>query len=69
MSSKHPIKAYREAHGLTQAQFAARVGTTQAVISEIEGGSRFPSGDMAFRIEDATGIPARSIVRRKQEAA
>lgn len=69
MSIEHPIRTYRRAHSLTQAEFAAPVGTTQAVISAIESFQRFPSADLAFRIEDKYGIPARSIVRRKQEAA
>lgn len=50
------VKRARATAGLTQAQLAARAGTTQAVIARIEGGKSFtPSLDLLDRIARALG--------------
>ena len=47
----------RKTNGLTQAELAKKVKTTQPVIARLESGkdSRVPSLDLLMRIADATG--------------
>lgn len=58
------IEARTEA-GLTQAEVAKRMGTTQSVIARIEGGSRLPS--MKSVIRYATAIGARPVLQLLRE--
>lgn len=53
---KHPIKQYREAHGLTQAELAAQVGASQGFIAQVEGGTKGLSARSAAAWGDALGI-------------
>ncbi len=46
----------REA-GLTQAQLAGRLGTTQAAVSKIETGRTLPGLDLLARLAEVTGAP------------
>src|SRR4051812_42113407 len=55
MDSATLIRTARRRHGLTQAQLAARVGTSQPVISAYEHGSRDPSTATLRRIVAGTG--------------
>jgi transcriptional regulator with XRE-family HTH domain len=43
--------------GLTQAELAERIGTTQAAISKIETGRTLPGLELLERVAEATGIP------------
>lgn len=45
----------RTAAGLTQAELARRMGTTQPTIARIEGGGRMPTMDMLERLATAFG--------------
>jgi DNA-binding XRE family transcriptional regulator len=45
--------------GLTQAELARRMGTTQSSIARIEGGGSLPTLDMLARLAHATGSPLR----------
>jgi len=50
------VKRARTAAGLTQAQLAARAGTTQPVIARVEGGNAFTASvDRLDRIARALG--------------
>jgi transcriptional regulator with XRE-family HTH domain len=49
-------RSRREA-GLTQAEVAARMGTTQAAISRIEAGRRLPNVSVVDRYAQAIGRP------------
>jgi DNA-binding XRE family transcriptional regulator len=49
------VIAARIQQGLTQAELAARVGTSQANISKLEHGGLNPSLEMAQRIADGLG--------------
>lgn len=50
------VKRARTVAGLTQAQLAARAGTTQAVIARIEGGKAFTASlDLLDRVARALG--------------
>jgi len=52
--------------GLTQAEVAKRMGTTQSAIARIEGGSQLPS--MKSVIRYATAIGARPVLQLVREA-
>jgi transcriptional regulator with XRE-family HTH domain len=54
----HPLKAYREANGLTLEALAARVGVSAPTISRIETGENLPSMALLGRLKAATGISA-----------
>jgi len=45
----------RAAAGLTQAEVAKRMGTTQSVVARIEGGSQLPSMKSVIRYATAVG--------------
>ena len=47
--------AARAHAGLTQAQLAARMGTTQSAIARLESGGRLPSMKTLIRYAEATG--------------
>lgn len=49
------VAQIRGAHGLTQAEFAARVGTTQSVIGRVESGRHAPNLRLLDRIATAFG--------------
>ncbi|MEG3639283.1 helix-turn-helix domain-containing protein [Magnetococcus sp. PR-3] len=42
--------------GLTQAEVAERMGTTQSVVARLEGGKTMPSMKTLFRYAKATGM-------------
>ena len=47
--------AARARAGLTQAEVAKRMGTTQSAVARIEGGKRLPSIKTLLRYAEATG--------------
>ncbi|MEU4153898.1 helix-turn-helix transcriptional regulator [Streptomyces sp. NPDC026659] len=49
------LKSLRELAGLTQEEFAKRVGYSVAYIAKIEQGKRFPPTDLPGRTEEALG--------------
>ena len=51
------LAAYLKATKTTQAEFAARVGTTQQHISRIVGGVVTPSYGLAVRISQVARVP------------
>ena len=57
----HELVAARARAGLTQADVAARMGTTQSVIARLEGGKRQPSMRTVQRYANAIGC--RAVVR------
>lgn len=52
------LKALREESGLTQEEFATRVGYSVAYIAKIEQGKRFPPGDLPARADEVLGAVA-----------
>ncbi len=50
--------AARVRAGLTQAELADRMGTTQSAVARIEGGKRLPSVKTLLRYAEATGCRA-----------
>lgn len=53
---RRALAAARRAAGLTQADLAARLGTTQSAIARLEGGGAAPSITTLSRLADALGI-------------
>ena len=53
--------AARVRAGLTQAELAERMGTTQSVVARLESGARLPSVKTLLRFAEATG--ARAIIK------
>lgn len=51
----HTLAEYLSTHSIKQADFAARLGLTQATVSRLARGVSSPSLDLAFHIERATG--------------
>jgi transcriptional regulator with XRE-family HTH domain len=51
------IAQFRSEQGLSQADLATKVGTSQSAISQIESGSRNPTYDMIIRIADSFDVP------------
>jgi len=55
--------------GLTQAEVAKRMGTTQSAIARIEGGSQLPSMKSVIRYAAAIGArPVLQLVRETQKS-
>lgn len=50
----HPLRLYRERHGLSQAQLASLASITQGALGHIELGRRRPSPDLALKFERVT---------------
>jgi transcriptional regulator with XRE-family HTH domain len=63
----HPVRSYRELHGLTLRQLADIVDTTESTVSRIERGLQNPSLALLQRFVDRTGLRAEDFLR--QEAA
>ena len=55
------MRYYREYHGLSQRQLAARVGVTNTAISAIERGAHAPSVLLALRIARALGVSVETL--------
>lgn len=64
------LQTYLKTAGLTQTEFAVRVGTTHATISRLITGASLPSLKMATRIERVSGgmVKANSWVPSEQAA-
>jgi transcriptional regulator with XRE-family HTH domain len=55
------LTAYLREHGITHADFAARIGATQAAVSRYANGTRKPSLDKIIPIESVTEGAVRAI--------
>jgi uncharacterized protein len=53
---RRALIAARRAAGLTQAELAARVGTTQSAIARLEGGAITPTVETLCRLADVLGL-------------
>ncbi|NJA55275.1 helix-turn-helix domain-containing protein [Streptomyces sp. NEAU-H3] len=56
------LKAFREAAGLTQEEFAPRVRYSSVYIAKIEQGKRFPPATLPRRAEEALGPVAEKVL-------
>ena len=50
------VRQAREGRGMTQAELAARIGSTQPALARLEGGGVTPSLDTLHRIAEALGL-------------
>ena len=50
------VREARERGGMTQAELAARIGSTQPALARLEAGGVTPSLDMLHRIAEALGL-------------
>jgi ribosome-binding protein aMBF1 (putative translation factor) len=51
------VYGMRARAGLTQAELARRMGTTQSSVARIESGGSLPTIEMLARLARATGVP------------
>src|ERR1700730_17212075 len=61
------IRQARSLAGLSQSELAARVGTTQPVVSRWERGSEVPRIDALARVLQACGFEADLVFRRRDD--
>jgi transcriptional regulator with XRE-family HTH domain len=62
------LREYLDATNTRQADFARRLGLTQAAISRIANGKTTPSLRLALRIAAEAGIPVSSLVAEQEVA-
>ena len=56
------LLSWRESEGMTQSQFAKKLGLSSANICDIEQGRRIPSPDRARKIAKKLGLPEKGLV-------
>ena len=63
-NSKHPLRLWRKAHGLTQTQLGRAIGVGVSQVSMIEAGRRGASVGTAIKIGKLTGgaVPLDSLL-------
>ena len=61
----HPIKAFREYRGMTQAQLATKVGTSAIYVSQLERGDRRPGRKLRAKIGAALKVEAALLERNE----
>ena len=59
-----PLQTYLDDNNMTLAVLADRVGVGVPMLSLVSRGLRQPSLDVAFRLQQETGIPAETFARR-----
>src|SRR5690606_39230396 len=65
LNGAHPIKAFREYRGMTQAQLATKAGTIAIYISQHERGDRCASRKLRSKIGAALAVDATLLERRE----
>lgn len=60
------IKKYRTDLGITQQDFASRLGVTGASVSAYENGTRTPSFDVLIRIANILGVTTDDLLDRRK---
>jgi predicted transcriptional regulator len=63
------FRKWRIALGLSQVDVAFKLGVAPGVISDMERGNRRPGIDMAFAVEDLTGLDARIWTKPRELAS
>lgn len=58
------LKRSREAAGMTQEKLSFAAGVDRSYISLLENGKKSPTVDLLFRICDALGVTASSLLAR-----
>lgn len=65
LEGAHPIKAFREYRGMTQARLAQAVGSSAVYISQIERGGRRAGRRFFAKLGKALGVEADVLVRNE----
>ncbi len=63
------VRQAREGRGLTQAELAARIGSTQPALARLEAGGVTPNLDTLHRIAEALGLELVVNLRRARRSA
>ena len=63
------VRHARERRGLTQAELAARIGSTQPALARLEAGGVTPNLDTLHRIAEALGLELVVDLRRVRRSA
>ena len=63
LDGKHPVRAWREHHQLTQEQLAQTVGISKSYLSQIESGKRKGTTDVMIVIANALELELDDIVK------
>ena len=69
MTVKIRVRAWLKERAQTQEWLAGELGISAAHLSQILGGTRTPSLDVAARLETTTGIPMRDFLPVEQVAS
>ena len=69
MVELHPLKAYRQTHGLNRKALADALSVTEVTIGRWENGKRGISKSMLPKIQEAFGIGADCILEFERRAA
>ena len=67
--TKARMRAWLKRHGMTQASLCAELSISPAHLSQILSGTRTPSLELAFRLQERTGISARSFLPIEETVA
>ena len=67
LDGSHPIRAFRDHRGMTQAQLAKACATSSVYISQIERGSRRAGRKLQQKLAKALGIPPDLLDRTEEE--
>lgn len=62
----HPLRLWREAHGMGQGQLAKMTGLSQGMISHIEHYNHYPSQAALELLVGVTGLPVEALMLPKQ---
>jgi transcriptional regulator with XRE-family HTH domain len=54
MSANHPLRSWREKHGLTAEELGDKIGVSKAAVSRYERGHRRPDWPILSRIAEVT---------------
>ena len=57
------LSAFREAEGLSQAEYAKKLGLSRANLCDIEKGRRIASPERAAKIAKAMGVPETALIQ------
>lgn len=66
LDGTHPIKVFREYRRMTQAQLAAKAGTTAVYISQLERGDRRAGRKLQMKLSAALNVET-SILERQED--
>lgn len=61
------LRMFRHATALTQEELGERLGVASPYISMLESGKKYPNLEMLFKVADALGVSASSIIAAMEE--